>query len=79
MSQIAKPHRARGPVAPRTIGGRVLLTPRTAAEKLGYHVNHFNRLLREGKLKLQKYYPYEGALPRYAEDEVEALKQGGRS
>ena len=59
--------------------GRVMLTPRETAKRLGYSKEHLNRLLREGKLGLKKYYPYEGALPRYAEDEVEALKQGGAS
>ena len=54
-----------------------MLTPRETAKRLGYSKEHLNRLLREGKLGLKKYYPYEGALPRYAEDEVEALKQDG--
>jgi hypothetical protein len=64
----------RGPVTPRTVGGRVLLAPPAAAAQAGYSLPHFNRLLREGKLKLTKHYLYAGGLPRYAEDEIEALK-----
>ena len=77
--EITNPHRIRGPVTPRTVGGRVLLTPPAAAAQLGYHIGHFNRLLREGKLRLTKHYLYEGGRPRFAEDEIEALKQGGAS
>ena len=65
---------------PRTVGGgRTMLTPPAAAAALGYHVASFHRLLRQGKLRLTKYYLVEGGLPRYAEDEIEALKLRGAS
>ena len=68
--------RRRGPLKPRTIGGRVLVTKPAAAAQLGWSVAHLNRLLRQGKLKLTEYHLYEGAPSRLA-DEIEALKQGG--
>lgn len=51
-----------------------MLAPPVAAKQLGCSVPHFNRLIREGKLGLTKYYLYEGGRPRFAEDEIEALK-----
>ena len=77
MSQETNPRRARGPVQPRTIGGRTLLTKPTAAAQLGWSVAHLNRLLRQRKLNLTEYHLYEGAPSRLAEDEIEALKHGG--
>jgi hypothetical protein len=78
MSQEAPyPYRPRGPVTPRTEGGRVTLAPSVAAKRLGLSNSHFGRLLRNGKLKLTKHYLYEGARPRLFEDEVEAVKQEG--
>jgi hypothetical protein len=80
MSQqevVMKPRRGgvRGPAMPRSQGGRVTLTPGAAASSVGKSLQQFNRLIREGKLKLTKHYLYEGALPRYYEDEIEALKK----
>ena len=76
MSQeITNSRRTRGPVTPRTVGGRVLLAPGPSAASLGYSLPHFNRLIRTGKLRLQKHYLADGGLPRYAEDEIEALKK----
>jgi hypothetical protein len=77
MSQETQSPRrnTRGPVPPRTSSGRVLLTPGAASAALGYSTPHFNRLLRKGKLPLRKHYVVEGGLPRYAEDEIEALKK----
>ena len=54
-----------------------LVTKPAAAAQLGWSVAHLNRLLRQGKLKLTEYHLYEGAPSRLAEDEIEALKQGG--
>jgi hypothetical protein len=76
MSQeLQNSRRTRGPVPPRTSSGRVMLAPGAAAAALGFSTPHFNRLLRLGKLRLQKHYLADGGLPRYAEDEIEALKK----
>ena len=52
-----------------------MLSPGASSKALGMSLGHFNRSIREGKLKLQKYYVVEGGLPRYAEDELEDLKK----
>jgi hypothetical protein len=78
MSQEITNHRRggpRGPVMERTVGGRVMLTPGASAKSLGYSLPHFNRLRRNGRLSLKQYFLSEGGLPRYAEDEIEALKK----
>jgi hypothetical protein len=58
-----------------TSGGRVLISIQEGADRLGYHIQHFRRLLREGKLKLDIWHAYPGGRPSLFADQVEALKK----
>ena len=77
--QITHHRRTRGPLKQQTVGGRVMLRKRAAAERLAISVPHLNRLLRQKKLNLNVYHFYYGGPGLIAEDEIEALKQGGAS
>ena len=80
MSQEITHHRrTRGPLKQQTVGGRVMLRKRAAAERLAISVPHLNRLLRQKKLNLNVYHFYDGGPGFIAEDEIEALSRGAFS